>query len=97
MDHVTSRYGGEGRYHSRVVCDPRPGGPSPGPSTRRRIVVAPPLPNVSYMRSMPLWFDAMKPRYPGDHMSTKPWVHTPGMPYFVIWDISKFENHGSSP
>jgi hypothetical protein len=28
---------------------------------RRFMVLAPPLPNVSYMRSMPLWFDAMKP------------------------------------
>ena len=29
---------------------------------RAACVFAPPLPNVSYIRSMPLWFDAMKPR-----------------------------------
>ncbi len=39
----------------------------------------------------------MKARYPGDHMSTNPCVQTPGMPYFVICDISKLAIAGSSP
>src|SRR5882724_10775041 len=104
MDQSTSRYGGTGRYHSRVVWPPprppAPAGGPPGPgggATRRCIVFAPPLPKISYMRIMPLWFDAMNPRYPGDHMSTNAWVHTPGMPYLIICSISKFENQGSSP
>ena len=46
---------------------------------------------------MPLWFDDMNARYPGDHMSTNPCVHTPGIPYFVICAISKFAIIGSSP
>src|SRR5512133_1460681 len=55
-------------------------GPPRPPARLRRIVFAPPLPKVSYMRSMPLWFELIKPRYPGDHMSTNACVHTPGMP-----------------
>src|SRR5881396_1337876 len=50
---------------------PAPPAPAPGtPPSDRFMVLAPPLPNVSYIRSMPLWFDDMKPRYPGDQAST---------------------------
>src|SRR5579862_4377390 len=44
---------------------PGPPGPNPPPMVRR-MVLAPPLPMISYIRSMPLWFDDMNPRYPGD-------------------------------
>src|SRR3954453_9957052 len=104
MDQTRSRGGGTGRYHSRAAMPPRPpplsgsaplgvGGAAP---MVRRSVFAPPFPNVSYIRSMPLWLDAMKPRYPGDHMSTNACVHTPGIPYEIIFVSSKLENHGSS-
>src|SRR5512141_3052279 len=101
IDHTTSLYGGIGRYHSRATCDPpRPPGPPPslpGRTSVRFIVVAPPLLNTSYIRIMALWLYDIDPRYPGDHASMKPCVHTPGMPYFVICAISKLANHGISP
>src|SRR5471030_1026582 len=50
------------------------------PPMVRFIVLAPPLPKISYMRSMPLWLDDIKPRYPGDHISTNACVQTPGIP-----------------
>src|SRR5262245_27523259 len=96
MDHSTSLYGGIGRYHSRLVW-PAPGPALSGGATLRFIVFAPPLPKVSYIRIIPLWFDDMKARYPGDHTSTKPCVHTPGIPYLIICAISKLENQGNSP
>src|SRR5260370_9916337 len=40
---------------------PPPGPPAPPPMVRR-IVLAPPFPNASYIRSMPLWLELMKPR-----------------------------------
>src|SRR5690242_8905855 len=90
IDHITFGYAGTGRYQSRAVGPPRPprpaapsagaSSPRPPPATLRRIVLAPPLPKVSYIRIMPLWLDDMKPRYPGAHMSTNAWVHTPGIP-----------------
>src|SRR5215813_4774310 len=77
------------------------GAPPPPPAPNappmlRCIVFAPPLPMISYMRSIPLWFELMNPRYPGDHISTNACVHTPGMPYEIILVISNSLNHGSS-
>src|ERR1035441_353333 len=60
-----------GRSHSRVVrLPPRRAGAGTAagtvsgapPPIVRRIVLAPPLPKVSYMRSMPLWLELMYPR-----------------------------------
>src|ERR671919_681287 len=56
-----------------------------GPS-RRSSVSAPPLPNVSYKRLMPLCVAAMNIRYPGVHVSNVPCVKTPGIPNLVISD-----------
>src|SRR5260370_38117557 len=39
-----------------------PGPPAPPPMVRR-IVLAPPLPNVSSMRSLPLWLELRRPRH----------------------------------
>ena len=70
---------GAGGGAPEAAAPARPPAASP-PVTVRFMVFAPALPNVSYIRSMPLWLDDMKPRYPGDHISTNACVHTPGIP-----------------
>jgi len=74
-DHFALGSGGFCLYQVRAV--------SFGPSVRSS-VSAPPLPNVSYNRLMPLWVAAMNMRYPGVQVSKVPWVKTPGIPILVI-------------
>jgi len=53
----------------------------------RSTVSAPPLPNVSYRRLVPLCIAAMNIRYPGVQVSKVPCAKAPGIPNRVSSDM----------